>query len=43
MKQLNKKELKQITGGGISWGAILGIGAGLTFLVGLIDGLNRLK
>lgn len=41
MNILTKEELKKINGGGISFGAILGIGAGITFLIGLIDGYVR--
>ena len=39
--KLEDKELKQITGGGISFGTGLLIGAGVTFLIGLIDGYIR--
>ena len=43
MKEINKEELKSINGGGISiWGGI-GIGAIITFLVGVIDGHINLK
>lgn len=41
MNKLNNDELKKINGGGISFGSILGIGAGLTFIIGLIDGYVR--
>ena len=41
MKKLNDLELKNIDGGAISLGWIVGIGAGVTFLIGLIDGIIR--
>lgn len=41
MKTLQVEEMKNITGGGITaWGAV-GIGALLTFLAGVIDGIAR--
>ena len=40
---INKEELKQIVGGGISIGTGLFIGGFITFLVGLIDGQIKLK
>ena len=41
MKEINLKDLKEIKGGGISiWGGI-GIGAVVTFLIGVIDGFVR--
>lgn len=41
MKNLNDKELMNINGGGVNIGAIVGIAAGITFLIGLIDGIIR--
>ena len=41
MKNLNDKELRKIDGGGINIGAIVGIAAGITFIIGLIDGIIR--
>lgn len=41
MEKISKTELKNINGGGISFGAGLAIGAGITFLIGLIDGYIR--
>ena len=41
MKDLTSNEMKKISGGGINIGLWLGIGAGVSFLVGLIDGLIR--
>lgn len=40
--KLSNKELKNISGGGISLGVALAIGAGVIFLVGVIDGLVSL-
>ena len=42
MKTLETKELKEIKGG-LSLASILGIGSFITFIIGAIDGLNRLK
>lgn len=41
MKKLNQKQLKNIKGGSISLGAGLLIGAGVVFLIGVIDGYVR--
>lgn len=41
MKKLSDNELMQINGGGLSWGAIVGIVAGITVLIGVIDGFVR--
>lgn len=41
METLNEKELKKINGGGISLGTGLLIGAGVIFLIGLVDGYIR--
>ena len=38
---LEKNELLKIYGGGINTGIILGIGAGIVFLIGVIDGFIR--
>lgn len=41
MTEITNEELKQLKGGGISiWGGI-GIGALITFLVGVVDGFVR--
>ena len=40
MKELNDKELMTITGG-FSFGLGIAIGAGITFLIGVIDGFVR--
>lgn len=41
MKEINNNELKNIDGGGISFSAIVGIATGITFLIGVIDGIVR--
>lgn len=41
MKNLNDNELMNIEGGAIKVGLVIGIGAGITFLIGLIDGIFR--
>ena len=41
MNNLSDKELMCINGGGINIGLVVGIAAGVTFLIGLIDGIIR--
>lgn len=41
MKNLTNEELKNVNGGGINIGVIAGIAAGITFLIGIIDGIIR--
>lgn len=41
MKRIEEQELKQIYGGGFSFGIAGLIGAGITFLIGVIDGYIR--
>ena len=41
MEKLHKKELVNITGGGVGIGFGLLIGAGVVFIIGLIDGFVR--
>ena len=41
MKELKQEELKNIYGGSLSFGALLGIGALITFFIGLVDGYIR--
>lgn len=43
MKKIKNNELKNIYGGGFNFGIAAMIGAGITFIIGIIDGLNRLK
>ena len=38
---MTDNELKNIDGGGVSFGTIVGIAAGITFLIGVIDGIVR--
>lgn len=39
--EITKEELKQINGGAFHLGIGLGIAAGITFLIGVIDGYVR--
>jgi len=41
MIKLKDNEMKKINGGGINIGIWLGIGAGISFLIGLVDGIIR--
>lgn len=41
MKNLNKKEMLEINGGGINFSFWALIGSGIVFMVGLIDGFVR--
>lgn len=41
MKEMNKQELLDINGGGISFSFGLLIAAGITFIIGVIDGYIR--
>ncbi|MBQ8871390.1 MAG: hypothetical protein IJ018_01425 [Bacilli bacterium] len=41
MEKIEEKELKNIKGGSVSVGTILAIGAGIVFLVGIVDGFVR--
>ena len=41
MKNLSDLELMNIEGGAIRAGIVIGIAAGVTFLIGLIDGIIR--
>lgn len=41
MKKINEEKLKEINGGGISFGATLFFGGLITFFIGLIDGYTR--
>ncbi len=41
MKNIEKEELKNITGGGLSVMGFFGIGSLITFLAGVVDGFAR--
>lgn len=41
MKELNSQELQNINGGAFKIGVGIGIVAGITFLIGVIDGYVR--
>lgn len=43
MNELNDEELMNVQGGGISFGTGLLIVAGVAFVIGVIDGLIKLK
>ena len=43
MEQINKEELKNIDGGGLSLLGVAGLVAGAVFLIGVIDGYVRPK
>lgn len=39
MEQVKNEQLKNIKGGGISWGLVAGLSAIASFLAGIIDGI----
>lgn len=41
MKNLTDNELKNVDGGGFNVGLLVGIGAAVTFIIGIIDGIVR--
>ena len=41
MRSLTNEELKNVCGGGINIGLWAGIAAGVTFIIGFIDGMVR--
>lgn len=41
MKKIKNNELKNIYGGGFNFGIAAMIGAGITFIIGIIDGYIR--
>ena len=43
MESIQNEQLKKIRGGAINWGMLAGIGAVLSFLVGVVDGLINPK
>lgn len=41
MNKVEEKDLEKIDGGGLSWGIVAGIVAGVTFIIGLIEGYTN--
>lgn len=41
MVELNQKEMKEIQGGAVNWTLIAGIGAAISFVIGIIDGYSN--
>jgi len=41
MRKVNNEEMKKISGGGFNVALWFGIGAGITFLIGVVDGIIR--
>lgn len=41
MKELKETELKEINGGAVKFGIVAAIAAGITFIIGIIDGYKR--
>ena len=41
MNLMTKEEMKNINGGGVNIGLWIGIGAGISFIIGFIDGIIR--
>lgn len=39
--KMSKEELLDVTGGGVSIGVVAGIGALITFIIGIVDGYLR--
>ncbi len=39
--ELNKQDLIEITGGGVNWYIIGGIGAAITYIIGIISGFTN--
>ena len=38
MRKINNEEMKQINGGSRNWGILAGVGAAVSFFIGIIDG-----
>lgn len=38
MKKINKEEMKNVNGGAVKWGLIVGVGAFASFVLGVFDG-----
>ena len=43
MTNIQNEQLKEIRGGAVNWGMLAGIGAVLSFVIGVIDGLTNPK
>lgn len=44
MLELNNEEMNKISGGGVNWTMIAGVGALVSLLVGIVDGyINPIK
>ena len=41
MKKLTEEELILVEGGAVSWALVAAIAAGVTFLIGVVDGIVR--
>ena len=41
--KLNEKQMLDVNGGAVKWGVIAGFGAFASFVIGVIDGLIKLK
>lgn len=39
--ELTNKEMYQVSGGGISWGLVAGLGAAIVYLIGIISGYTN--
>ena len=39
MKKIDNNKLKEIKGGGINWSLAAGVGAIVSFLIGIVDGM----
>lgn len=43
MKKIDNNKLKEIKGGGINWSLAAGVGAIVSFLIGIVDGMINPK
>lgn len=41
MKRLSKQELMEVNGGAIKWAIVGAIAAGVSFIIGVVDGIIR--
>ena len=39
--ELNKQEMNNITGGGISWGIVAGVAAAIVYVIGVLGGITN--